>query len=131
MARSKKQKIEINNNDSLQGLMQEVYNNACNQLNDSQKVINEIAVAASPQDVDDYAKIATSKINALKLKDSAIKIKLDVGKLQNEIIKHSGSLTEGSTTSSGGSVVTSKDFSQIREIIKKQTEEAKNSDTEG
>lgn len=131
MARSVKQKIEVNSNDSLQGVMQEVYNNACNQLNDSQKVINEIAAAASPQDVDDYAKIATAKINALKVKDSAIKIKLDVGKLQNEIIKHSGNVSSEVVTSAGGAVATSANFSQVRELIKKQTEAANKAKIEG
>ena len=78
MARSKRLTIEIANSGSLQGLMQEVYNNACNQINDAQKVINELAASAAPEEIDDFAKVAKAKTDALKIKDSAIKIKLDV-----------------------------------------------------
>jgi hypothetical protein len=39
-----------------------------------------------PVDVDDITKIAKGKVDALKIKDSAIKIKLEIAKLQNDII---------------------------------------------
>jgi len=126
MARSKKQKIEINNTSSLQGVMQEVYNDACGQIKDAQKVINEVTSSSNPEDVDDITKVAKSKLDALKWKDSAIKIKLEVGKLQNDIIKHSGNLDEVLTTNSNTQLVTSNDFSNIREMIKNADNGVKN-----
>tara|TARA_R110000796_G_scaffold58413_4_gene134872 strand:+ start:24910 stop:25281 length:372 start_codon:yes stop_codon:yes gene_type:complete len=123
MARTKKQRIEISSNDSLQNVMQEVYNNACNQMQDAQKVIVEIGTSATPEDVDDWAKVAKAKTDALKLKDSAIKIKLDVGKLQSDIIKHGGNLA---TAIANNSEIVNKDsFAKVRELI-----ESKNSKSE-
>ena len=126
MARRKKQIIEVNNSESLQGLMQEVYNNACNQINDSQKVINELVATANPDDIDDVTKIAKAKTDALKVKDSAIKIKLDVGKLQSDIIKFSGN---ASLAIDNNPQIASKDsFSKVRDLIKEHEESTKNDD---
>lgn len=120
MPRTKKQKIELNNSDSLQSIMQEVYNNACNQIQDAQKVINEVDAGSNPDDVDDWTKVAKAKTDALKLKDSAIKIKLDVGKLQNEIIKHNGDIA--ATVSNNQEIVSKDSFARIRELVEKNKE---------
>jgi len=120
MTRIKKQKIEINDNDSLQGMMQEVYNNACSQIQDAQKIINEVGAAAMPDDIDDITKIAKAKTEALKVKDSAIKIKLNVGQLQNEIIKHSGNIIEA--VNSNPEVVEAQTFDEIRRMVKEKKE---------
>jgi len=125
VARSKKQKIEINSNNSLQGVMQEVYNNACSQIQDAQKVINEVAASSNPEDVDDITKVAKSKLDALKWKDSAIKIKLDIGKLQNDIMKYSGNMDEV-INNNGTQLVTSDDFSNVREMINNANKNVKN-----
>ena len=120
MPRITKQQIEINSNSSLQGLMQEVYNNACNQIQDAQKVINEITSGGNPEDIDDWTKIAKAKTDALKIKDSAIKIKLDVGKLQSDIIKHSGDVK---AAFSGNQEIVNKDsFARVRELIEGKTQ---------
>ena len=118
MPRKKKQSIEINSSDSLQGLLQEVYNNTVTQINDAQKVVNEVAAGSDPQDVDDWVKLAKAKTDALKLKDSAIKTKLDIGKLQNEIIKHNGSISLAANNNPD--VVNNESFAKIRELLKER-----------
>jgi hypothetical protein len=123
MARSKKQKIEVNSNDSLQNVMQEVYNNSCTQIQDAQKVINEISAASNPEDVDEWAKLAKAKTDALKVKDSAIKIKLDIGKLQNEIIKNSGDVAVAINNSPD--IVSKDSFARVRELIENRNSESK------
>lgn len=123
MPRIKKQKIEVNSTESLQGLLQETYNNVCNQMNDAQKVINEITVGSAPEDVDEWAKVAKAKTDALKIKDSAIKVKLDIGKLQNEIIKHSGDVA--AAIHENPSAVGNDSFAKVRELLKRQAEEGK------
>jgi len=125
VARSKKQKIEINSNSSLQGVMQEVYNNACNQIQDAQKVVNVLTASINAEDVDDITKVAKAKTDALKVKDSAIKIKLDVGKLQNDIMKYSGNMDEV-ITNNNSQLVTSDNFSEVREMIKNADKQVKN-----
>lgn len=115
MARSKRQQIELNDNDSLQNVMQEVYNNACNQINDAQKIITEVSSGVTPEDTDDWAKIAKAKTDALKIKDSAIKIKLDVSKLQSDIIKNNGNIT--TTVNENKEIVTNDSFSKVRQMV--------------
>lgn len=117
MPRKKKQDVKVNNTDSLEGLMQETYNDACLQISDAQKTINELSSSAQPADVDDLTKIAKEKGNLLKVKDSAIKIKLELAKLQSDIIKNRGDVDAAVTERSNGSASLS-DFKSIREMLK-------------
>lgn len=117
MPRKKKQDVKINSTDSLEGLCQEAYNDACAQINDAQRTINEMVNSANPVDVDDITKIAKGKVDALKIKDSAIKIKLEIAKLQNDILKNNGDADAAIKTRSGGEV-TLDDFTKVREMIK-------------
>jgi hypothetical protein len=118
MPRKKKQDIKVNNSTSLESLMQETYNDACGQLLDAQKTINEMTNAADPEDVGDLSTIARERSNALKIKDSAIKIKLEIAKLQNDILKHNGDIEKGVESHSSGQA-SAEDFDKIREMIEK------------
>ena len=122
MRKNRKQSIKTNNIDSLEGLIQETYNDACANINDAQKTINELVNSVRPEDVDDATKIAKEKNNALKVKDSAIRIKLEIAKLQNDIIKHNGNADEAINDKSGGNV-TLDDFSKVRELIKNKAKD--------
>lgn len=115
MPRPKKQKIEVNSGESLQSVMQEVYNDACSNITASQTVINELSAGSTPTDIDDITKIAKAKTDALKVKDSAIKIKLDVGKLQSDIIKHGGDVVKASDENP--EIVGNDAFDKIRKLI--------------
>jgi hypothetical protein len=76
--------------------------------------------SANPDDVDDITKIAKGKVDALKIKDSAIKIKLEIAKLQNDILKNNGDADAAIKNRSGGEV-TLDDFTKVREMIKNGT----------
>ena len=117
MPRKKKQDVKVNDTESLEGLMQETYNDACLQINDAQKTINELSASASPVDVDDLTKIAKEKGSLLKVKDSAIRIKLELAKLQSDIIKSRGDAESAINERSHGSASLN-DFKSIREMIK-------------
>jgi len=117
MPRKKKQSIKVNNTTSLEGLMQEVYNDACGQINDANRTINELQNSTTPADVEDATKIAKAKIDAQKVKDSGIKIKLEVAKLQSDIIKHSGNSEKAVEERYEGKAQLN-DFKTIREMIK-------------
>jgi hypothetical protein len=121
MPRKKKQDIKIDSINSLEGLCQEAYNDACSQINDAQRTINEMVNSANPVDVDDITKIAKGKVDALKIKDSAIKIKLEIAKLQKEIIKNDGDADAAIKNRSGGEV-TLDDFTRVREFIKNRND---------
>lgn len=125
MPRKKKQDIKVNNTNSLEGLMQEVYNDACGQINDAQRTINELQSSTTPEDVEDATKIAKTKIDAQKIKDSGIKIKLEVAKLQSDIIKHSGN-TEKAVEERYEGKAQLKDFKTIREMLNNQANGVEN-----
>lgn len=129
MPRKKKQDVKTNDVDSLEGLMQETYNDACANINDAQKTINELVNSVRAEDVDDATKIAKEKSNALKIKDSAIRIKLEIAKLQNDIIKHKGDAESALNERSAGNI-TLDDFSKVREMIKKNANNNNDSDEE-
>ena len=117
MPRKRKQDVKVNNTESLEGLMQETYNDACLQINDAQKVINELSTGVTPVDVDEHTKIAKETGGLLKIKDSAIRLKLELAKLQSDIIKNRGDAEGAITQRSNGSASLS-DFKSIREMLK-------------
>lgn len=125
MPRKRKQDVKVNDTESLEGLMQETYNDACLQINDAQKTINELASSANPTDVDDLTKIAKEKGGLLKIKDSAIRIKLELAKLQSDIIKNRGDVDSAISERSHGSASLS-DFKSIREMLKGNNSETEN-----
>ena len=129
MPRKKKQQIKVNNNTSLEGLMQEVYNDACSQINDAQRTINELTTSTTAADVDDATKIAKAKTDAQKIKDSGVKIKLDIAKLQSDIIKHGGNTEKGVEEHFGGKANLS-DFKSIRDMINAKGNEDEDNNVE-
>lgn len=129
MPRKRKQDVKVNNNESLEGLMQETYNDACLQINDAQKTINELAASATATDVDDLVKIAKEKGGLLKVKDSAIRIKLELAKLQSDIIKNRGDVESAISERSNGSASLN-DFRTIREMFKNKNNNEPENETE-
>lgn len=122
----KKHKVVINNDESLQGLMQETYNDACLQITESQRAMNELtASAGNPENVDDIVKISKAKSDLLKNKDSAIKIKLEMCKIQSDIVKNRGTEDPSAKQQSSGPVSLS-DFQKIREMLKTKPKEEEN-----
>ena len=129
MPRKRKTDVKVNNTDSLEGLMQETYNDACLQINDAQRGINELATIATTQDIDDLTKIAKEKSGLLKVKDSAIRIKLELAKLQSDIIKNRGDADAAVAERSRGSASLN-DFKSIREMIKNEANQNKGNEDE-
>lgn len=125
MPRKQKQDIKTNDNESLEGLMQETYNDSCLQINDAQKAINELVTSTIPDGVDDVTKIAKEKGGLLKIKDSAIRIKLELAKLQSDIIKSRGDAEAAISQRSNGSA-SLEDFKTIRAMIKNKAGEPDN-----
>ena len=122
MPRKQKTDVKVNDTSSLTALMQETYNDACLQINDAQKTINELNVSATPTDVDDITKIVKEKGGLLKIKDSAIRIKLEIAKLQSDIIKNSGDAESALSERSDGKA-TLNDYKSIREMFKNKDNE--------
>jgi hypothetical protein len=117
MPRKKRTDVKVNDNSSLEALMQETYNDACLQINEAQSTINELTTSATPTDVDDVTKVAKEKGGLLKVKDSAIRIKLELAKLQSDILKNRGNAEVAISNMSNGTASLD-DFKSVRELLK-------------
>lgn len=129
MPRKRKQTVKIYNVESLEGMMQETYNDTCGQINDAQKAITELSNKVDKEnlDNDDLTKVSKAKADLLKVKENAIKIKLELSKLQNDTLKYNGTTKEviDSGEVSVGGKPSLDDFAKVRKMI-----EEKNNDTE-
>lgn len=122
MPRKRKQVVKVNNVTSLEGVLQEVYNEACGNIKDAQGVINELSNGVVPEDVDDFAKIAKAKTDALKEKTTNIKVKLEVAKLQSDTVKHAGDM-EATMHAAADGEVSLDDFHAVKKLIKERAEQ--------
>jgi hypothetical protein len=129
MPRKQKTDIKVNDTSSLTSLMQETYNDACLLITAAQAEINQLTVGVTPADIDEITKLAKEKNGFLKTKDSAIKIKLEIAKLQSDIIKRDGDAEAAISERSNGKASLS-DFKSIRELIKQNTNENESDKTE-
>lgn len=130
MPRKKKQIVKVNNLLSLEGVLQEIYNEACININSAQSGINELVTAAEPEDVDDHAKIAKAKTDFLKAKTDNVKVKLEVAKLQNDSLKHAGDL-KAELNATADTQVTTDQLSEIRALIHRSAKQGdSNEDSE-
>jgi hypothetical protein len=125
MPRKQKTDIKVNDTNSLTSLMQETYNDACLLITAAQAEINQLTVGVTPADIDEMTKLAKEKNGFLKTKDSAIKIKLEIAKLQSDIIKRDGDAEAAINERSNGKASLS-DFKSIRELIKQNSVENEN-----
>lgn len=93
---SSKVKIRINSNDKIEELLQETYNQACEQITQVQDEMNKIikSTTLSELTIDEKAKYAKAMYDYTKAKESAIRAKMDIAKLLIEIVNHRGSVEE-------------------------------------
>lgn len=91
MQRKRNKAIKLSDKNALEKLLQETYTDANLQITSTNDVMGELTTnTPDPSDVDDATKIAKEKANLLKVRDSAIRLKLDISKIMNEVLKHDG-----------------------------------------
>jgi hypothetical protein len=118
MATRRTLKIRLTNKKSVETLLQEVYNDACLQVIDVNNTINELKKTFEPEDINELALITKEKSTLLKVKDSAIKIKLDVGRLLSDIMKKGGDIEEVNEMRKAEGLPTLDEYGKIREMLK-------------
>lgn len=111
-----KTSIKASDLQSLESLMQETYYDACSVMQDAQNNINRLKRGSDPETVDDHTKIAKEITSALKVKESSAKIKLEIVKLQHDIIK-SGKPVEEIEKQVSASKADPRNLQQIRDLI--------------
>jgi hypothetical protein len=118
--RPKKQKIELNK-DSLQDLMQEIYNDCVSGINNARKELNERKSRAEIEDINDEYQIGKVNNESLKLIESLIEKKLSLAKLQSQILSNSLKESEGDNKSTKS--LSEEDKETLRDLFKKQKED--------
>ena len=122
MSRPKKTKINIDKT-SLQELMQEIYNDCSNVMNNARRELTERKVRVEIQDINDEYQIGKVNNETLKIIETTIDKKIALAKLQSQIL---GNKSEDDTQSNGTGI-TEDDKNLLRELFK---EKANNKNTE-
>ena len=123
MSRPKKTKINLDKN-SLQELIQEIYNDCTNIMNSARRELNERKVRTNIEDVNDEYQIGKVNNETLKILDTTIDKKLALAKLQSQIL---GAKSNDDENSNGNGGITEEDKNILRELFK---EKANNKNTE-
>ena len=122
MGRPKKTKINLDKN-SLQQLMQEIYNDCSNVMNTARRELTERKSRAEIEDIGDEYQIGKVNNETLKILQTTIDKKLDLAKLKSQVLNNSGK-DENNTNSNS---ITESDKDILRELFK---EKSKKSNTE-
>lgn len=90
----KKYKLKINSPEKIEALLQELYNDACKNIEQVQNEMNKLTNSVNLNDeaMDAKAKYAKAMNDFIASKDKAIGKKLDIARLMAEIIKFNGNL---------------------------------------
>ena len=122
MARPKKTKINLDKN-SLQELMQEIYNDCNNIMNNARKELNERKNRAEIDDTNDEYQIGKVNNETIKILESTVDKKIALAKLQTQILGTKSDETQSSSDNS----ITEEDKNILRDLFK---EKAKNKNTD-
>ena len=114
-----KLKIQINSNDNIEALLQETYNQACEQLNQIQEEMNKITRSTGLGDItiEEKQKYAKMMHDYIGDKDRAIKTKMDIAKLLSEIVAHRGSVEDTLNDKAFTKQPTSINFSELKKSL--------------
>lgn len=90
----KKYKLKINSPEKIEALLQELYNDACKNIEQVQNEMNKLtnSVTLNDEAMDAKAKYAKAMNDFIASKDKAIGKKLDIARLMAEILKFNGNL---------------------------------------
>jgi len=118
MGRPKKTKINLNK-DSLQELMQEIYNDCVNVMNSARKELNERKSRAEIDDVNDESLIGKVNNDTLKIIEATIDKKLALAKLQSQIVTTTESTKSNAPSDNS---ISDKDKEILRDIFKEKSD---------
>ena len=101
MITPKRFKFKLNSPEKIEELLQELYNEACKNIEEIQTQMNKVANSVQLNDeiMDAKAKYAKAMNDFIVSKDKAIGRKLEIAKLLSEILKYNGNLTKASENS--------------------------------
>lgn len=92
----KKYKLKLNSSDKIEELLQELYNEACKNIETIQNEMNKLSssINLNEEIVDSKTKYAKAMNDFITNKDKAIGRKLEIAKLMSEILKYNGNVSK-------------------------------------
>lgn len=119
---NKRYKVRLNSVEKIEELLQEVYDQACRQINEIQNEINKLVNSTNLGDenftMEDKAKYFKAIHDLTGDKKSAIQTKLDIVKFMGEMTKRNGDANAVLNDKTFSKQRTSLDLSSIRNAIK-------------
>ena len=114
----KKVKIRLNSTEKVEELLQEIYDQACRQLNSVQNEINKLITSTNLAEasIDSKAKYAKAMHDYHGDLNRALATKVELVKFMGEVIKHNGDL-EGAMNDQQFAKATKLDLDQLRAEI--------------
>lgn len=120
-------KVKLNSFEKVEELLQEVYNQACRQINEIQnelnKLINSTNLGNEDFTMEDKAKYFKAVHDLTGDKKNAIQTKLDIVKFMGEMVKRNGD-ADAVLNDKTIAKRTSLNFSQLRNAIKSENDDA-------
>lgn len=119
--KNKKYSVKLNNTEKIEALLQETYNQACQQYTSLQDEINKLANSVTFKDLDIDGKEKYGKImaNFFTLQQKAIGQKFDIAKLMAEVVKHGGDIKKALDDSKA--MPTTLDLDKLRQLAVEAT----------
>ena len=120
MDTKKNYKVRLNSVEKIEELLQEIYDQACRQINEIQIEINKLTVSTNlgmdETTMDDKAKYAKAIHDYIGDKTKAIATKFEIAKFMGELIKHNGDLN-ATANDSNFKKRTSLNLKEIRDVL--------------
>ena len=115
----KRYKVKLNSIDKIEELLQEIYNEACRQLNQIQnemdKLMSNINLGNEEISIEEKTKYAKAIHDFVGDKDKAIKSKFEIAKFMGEIVKHNGDIN-GALNDPGFNKATKLDIKTLKNL---------------
>lgn len=112
MRQLKQYKLKLDSKEKIEELLQEIYTEACKNIEEAQNEINKISYSTdlNSEIIDGKAKYAKAINDFIATKDKAINRKFEIAKLMSEVLKFSGNIqrafTEGDVPGDWSELVT-------------------------
>lgn len=120
MDTKKNYKVRLNSVEKIEELLQEIYDQACRQINEIQIEINKLTVSTNlgtdETTMDDKAKYAKAIHDYIGDKTKAIAAKFEIAKFMGELVKHNGDLN-ATANDSNFKKRTSLNLKEIRDVL--------------
>lgn len=99
MRQLKQYKLKVDSKEKIEELLQEIYAEACKNIEEAQNEINKITMSTdlNSEIIDGKAKYAKAINDFIATKDKAIARKFEIAKLMTEIIKFNGNIQQAFT----------------------------------